>query len=153
MPASLGANTSVSIAASRVQPSQAAGRPSPGTATGSRSVPSMVRPRASTVNRIQAGPDTYIRQRQPELQPADGMQARAGDQVNVLPVALAPAQVALDEVRQRRRVLLEAAVLVGNGAHLPARAAHQRRLDLVVAEHPAAQRRPPGQQRQAGNGP
>ena len=54
-------------------------------------------------------------------------------------VALAPALVAAEKFDQRRRVLLPAEVLLGQHAHVVAGAPHQRRLDLVVAQHMAAE--------------
>src|SRR3954449_3546514 len=77
------------------------------------------------------------------------MQARAAYQVQVLPVALAPAQVPLDEVRQGGRVLLVAALLLRQYADLPPCSPHQDRLDLVMAQDATAERRLSGKRRQA----
>ena len=52
------------------------------------------------------------------------------------------------EFEHGRRVLLAAAALVGQHAHLVAGAAHQRRLDLIVRQDVAAERRPARQHRQ-----
>jgi hypothetical protein len=65
----------------------------------------------------------------------------------ILHIALAPAQIALDEIRQAGRVLLPAFELIGDDAHLVARRAHQRGFHLVMAQHRTAEGRPAGQQR------
>ena len=90
---------------------------------------------------IQAGEPTNIRIANTSWYRLTGCSARQAQEVPVLHVALAPAQVAADELDQRRRVLLPAVVLVGQHADLVAGAAHQHRLDLVVAEDMAAAER------------
>ena len=82
-----------------------------------------------------------------ELEAADELQAGQNDEMPVLQVALAPALVAADELDQRRRVLLPAEILLRQHAHLVAGAPHQRRLDLVVAQHMAAEHAVAGQRR------
>ncbi len=82
-------------------------------------------------------------------QPAQPMRAGEVQQAGVLHVAVAPAQIALDEVEQGGRIGLETAVLDRQYANLPAGAAHQHCLDLIVAEHLAAERRAARHGRQA----
>ena len=74
-----------------------------------------------------------------ELEAADELHAGHEQEVAVLQRALAPALVAADEFDQRRRILLPAEVFLRQHAHVVAGAAHQRRLDLVVAQHMAAE--------------
>ena len=62
----------------------------------------------------------------------------------VLEIALAPAPVARRDVDERGRALLVAAREVVQHVDRPAGAPHQRRLDEIVAEHVAAERRPAG---------
>ena len=93
-------------------------------------VPSSSRP-------IQAGDPMNIRIAKSQLIAADRQQARQPQELPVLHVALAPAQIAPDEFDQRRRVLLEARAFFRQHAYLVAGLAHQHRLDLVVAEHVA----------------
>ena len=81
-----------------------------------------------------------------------GFSPGTGEEAEILHIALAPAQIALDEVRQAGRVLLPALELIGDDAHLVARRAHQRGLHLVMAQHMAAEGRPAGQQRKAAMG-
>ena len=76
-------------------------------------------------------------------------QALGEHESEVLEVALAPAPVAPHLLEQRRRHLLVAAAEIVGEPERPARAAHQRRLDEVVAQDLAAERRLPGQPRQA----
>jgi hypothetical protein len=64
------------------------------------------------------------------------------EEVEILHVALAPAQIAPDEFEQGRRILFPAAVFVGQHAHFVTRAPHQHGFELVVAQHVAAERRP-----------
>ena len=70
---------------------------------------------------------------------------------DVLQRALAPALVAADEFDQGRRVLLPAEILLRQHAHVVAGAPHQRGLDLVVAQHVAAQDAAAGQRRDRRN--
>ena len=86
--------------------------------------------------------------REHELIAADGLEAGQQQEMPILHVALAPAQVAADELDQRRRVLLEARAFLRQHAHLVAGAPHQHRLDLVVAEHMAVDQRTAGEHRQ-----
>src|SRR6476660_9824875 len=65
----------------------------------------------------------------------------------VLQRALAPALVAAKEKEQGRRILLPAEVLLWQHANVVAGAAHQRRFDLVVAQHMAAEHAALGQLR------
>ena len=69
------------------------------------------------------------------------MQAQPTNETEVLPIALAPAQIALDEIGEGRWILLEAASLLGQHPHLPAGTTHQHRLHLVVAEYAPAEGR------------
>ena len=62
-------------------------------------------------------------------------------QPEVLEVALAPTAVALHLLEQGRRHPLEAAAEIVGEPERPAGAAHQRRLDEVVAQNLAAERR------------
>src|SRR5512147_494857 len=77
------------------------------------------------------------------------MRASEVQQAGVLHVAVAPAQIALDEVEQGGRIGLETAVLDRQYANLPAGAAHQHCLDLVMTEYMAAERRAARHGRQA----
>ncbi|MCW0416168.1 hypothetical protein NB689_001922 [Xanthomonas sacchari] len=80
---------------------------------------------------------------------ADPVQAARAHHLGVLQVALAPAAVAHQQVGQRRRAFLVAALQVRHHVHGPAATTHQCRFDEVVAEHVAAERLAPGQRRQA----
>ena len=102
----------------------------------------------NTRSPIQAGRAEEHQQRERELVAADPFEARHHQEVPVLHVALAPAQVAPDELDQRRRVLLEAVAFLRQHAHLVAGAPHQHRLDLVVAEDMAGDERALGEHRQ-----
>ena len=92
----------------------------------------------NTSSPIQAGRAEEHQHREHELVAADRLEPGHHQKMPVLHVALAPAQVAADEFEQRRRILLEAVALLRQHAHLVAGAPHQHRLDLVVAEHVAA---------------
>ena len=70
----------------------------------------------------------------------------------VLQVALAPAPVARRDVDERGRALLVAAREVVQHVDRVAGAPHQRRLDEIVAEHVAAERRPAGKVGQPATG-
>ena len=69
----------------------------------------------------------------------------ARQHADVLQIALTPAPVARGEVDQRGRAFLEAAAERRQHVDRPAGAAHQRRLDEIVAEDMAAERRLAGQ--------
>ena len=73
-----------------------------------------------------------------ELIAAHRLKAGEHEKAPVLHVALAPAQIAADEFDQGRRVFLPAQVLFRQHAHVVAGGAHQRGLDLIVAEDVAA---------------
>ena len=83
-----------------------------------------------------------------ELVAADPFEARHHQEVPVLHVALAPAQIPADELDQRRRVLLEARAFLRHHAHLVAGAPHQHRFDLIVAEDVAVDERALAENRQ-----
>ena len=74
-----------------------------------------------------------------QMQPAGEAQARGADDLHVLQIALSPAPVADGDVDERGRGFFPGAAAVGGHAHLPAAAAHQRRLDEVVRQHEAAE--------------
>ena len=80
-----------------------------------------------------------------ELEAAHESQARNVEQLQILQIALAPAQIAPREFENGRRVFLPASVFLRQHADLVAGAAHQGRLDLVVRHHRPAERRPAGQ--------
>ena len=101
-----------------------------------------------TRNAIHAGAPRYITIAKASWQRLTGSEAGQPQEMEILHVALAPAQIAPDEFDQGRRVLLPAAVFLGQHAHLVARAPHQHRFELVVAQHVAAERRPVRQHRQ-----
>ena len=82
-----------------------------------------------------AGRAEEHQQREGELVAADPFQSRQRQKVPVLHVALAPAKIAVDELEQRRRILLEARAFLRQHAHLIPGAPHQHRFDLVVAQH------------------
>ena len=73
----------------------------------------------------------------------------ARQHARVLQIALAPAPVARRQVDQRGRALLERAAQRRQHVDRLAGAAHQRRLDEIVAEDVAAEGRPARQVRQA----
>src|SRR5262249_50923203 len=87
-----------------------------------------------------------------ELIAAYWFEAGHPHEMPVLHVALAPAQVAADEIRERWRVLLEARAFLRPRADRVAGLAHQHRLDLVVAEHMALDQRASAEHRQVAIG-
>ena len=103
---------------------------------------------SSAIISVQAGRPRNIRIAQTSWKRLIGFRPGQVEQLQILQVAEAPAQVALGEIEHGRRVLLPAAHLDRQHAHLVAGAAHQRRLDLVVAHHRPAERRPARQHRQ-----
>ena len=76
-----------------------------------------------------------------ELKAAHRQKPRQQEQLDILHVAAAPAQIAAHEFEQRRRIFLIAAALDRQHAHLIAGAPHQRRLDLVVRENMPVRRK------------
>ena len=87
-----------------------------------------------------------------EVLPRRELQAARADDPAVLQVALAPAPVARRDVDERGRALLVAAREVVQHVDRVAGAPHQRRLDEIVAEHVAAERRPAGKVGQPATG-
>ena len=71
------------------------------------------------------------------------------DDPRMLEIALAPSPVASREIDQRGRALFVGAAEVGQHVNSKARAPHQRRLDEIVAEDVAAERRLARQVRQS----
>ena len=86
--------------------------------------------------------------REQQLAAADRQQPRQSQQLEVLHVALAPAQVAPDEFGECRRIFLPAALFDRQDAYLEPRPAHQHRLDLIMAQDVPAQWGAAGQHRQ-----
>ena len=105
------------------------------------------RPAASI--RIQKGAPRYMKIALTSWKRPMGFSPGTGEQAQILHIALAPAQIALDEIRQAGRIFLPAFELIGDDAHLIARRAHQRGFHLVMAQHRTAEGRPAGQQRKA----
>src|SRR5690606_19856314 len=73
-----------------------------------------------------------------------------GEQARMLQIALAPAPVTDGEVDDRGRPFLIGADEIVGDAHAPTGAAEEGGLDEIVAEDMAAERRPAGEDRQAG---
>ncbi len=80
-------------------------------------------------------------QRKDELIAADEFQSGQAEEIPILHVALAPAQIPPQEFDERRRILLPAIVLDRHHAHVIAGAPHQHGFDLVVAQHFTAEDR------------
>ena len=95
----------------------------------------------TTSSPIQAGEPRNISMAKASWKRLTELHAGHEQEVAVLQRALAPALIAADEFDQRRRVLLPAEVFLRQHAHVVAGAPHQRRLDLVVAQHVAAEQR------------
>src|SRR5215469_1322144 len=79
---------------------------------------------------------------------AQGVQTAEDEHARMLQVSLRPAPVARGVVDDIRRYLFPAAAEVRELAHLVPGAAHEGRLDEVVTEDLATERRPTGEARQ-----
>ena len=86
-------------------------------------------------------------ERDRQLKPADRRKSRQEQKAPILQVALAPSQIAADELDQGGRIFLPSERLVGKHADFVAGAAHQHRLDLIMAENVSAQGPAFGQRR------
>ena len=75
-----------------------------------------------------------------ELIAAHRPKSVGAQEMPILHVALAPAQIATDEFDQSRRILLEARPFLRQHPHLVTRLAHEHGFDLIVAEHMALDR-------------
>ena len=98
---------------------------------------------------IQSGRGEVAHDAGREMLPRRHHEALGADDARVLQIALAPAAVARREIDQRGRALLVGAAERRQHVDRIAGAADQRRLDEIVAEDVAAERRLAGQVRQA----
>src|SRR6478736_5396340 len=83
------------------------------------------------------------------MEHAQGLTAIGADEPQVLQIALTPAAVATQVIRQGRRIAFVAAALHRQQAHLIAGPVHQRRFDLVMTDDVTAEGRASRQYRQA----
>jgi hypothetical protein len=79
------------------------------------------------------------------MDPVDRVKSLGRNEAGMLEVSLQPAAVPLRQIDHRRRTFLVIAFQIGDQPHLPAGAAHQCGLDVVMAQDPATERSLAGQ--------